>query len=48
MEDFKKVILDHPAQPAHPMKLDHDDELAHPQFIIQCPIENWRVCSGFR
>jgi hypothetical protein len=43
VEDFKKAILDRLAQPAHPIELDYDDELAHPRFIIQCPIENWRV-----
>jgi hypothetical protein len=43
VKEFKRVILDRLAQPAHPIQLDYDDELTHPQFIIQCPIENWRV-----
>jgi hypothetical protein len=43
IQDFKKAILDRLAKPAHPIKLDFDDDLAHPQYVIQCPIECWRV-----
>ena len=43
IQDFKKAILDRLAKPAHPFELEFDDQLANPQYVIQCPIESWRV-----
>ena len=43
IQEFKKAILDRLAKPAHPIELDFDDELANPQYVVQCPIECWRV-----
>jgi hypothetical protein len=43
MDVFKRSILGHLAKPAHPIKVEFDNQLAHPQYIIECPIDSWRV-----
>ncbi len=46
MESFKQAILNRLAQPAHPIERELFLEEGHPeraQYIIQCPIESWRV-----
>jgi hypothetical protein len=46
IEVFKQAILNHLTQPAHPIERDLFVEEGHPeraQYIIQCPIESWRV-----
>jgi hypothetical protein len=46
MENFKRIILDPLAQPAHPIEHDFFVEEVHPeraQYVVHCPIESWRV-----
>jgi hypothetical protein len=45
IHEFKKSILGHLAKPAHLFEVEFNNELAHPGFIIQCPIDSWRVFS---
>jgi hypothetical protein len=48
MENFKQVILDRLAQPAHPFERERFDADGHPeqgQYVIHCPLEWWRVYS---
>jgi hypothetical protein len=41
--EFKKSILGRLAKPAHPFEVEFNNELAQPQYIIECPIDSWRV-----
>lgn len=43
LHKFKKGIFDHRAKPHYLIELDLYDKLVHPQYIIQCPIDCWRV-----
>jgi hypothetical protein len=46
MEYFKQAILDHLAQPVHPIERELFDNLGHPervQYVIHCLIESWHV-----
>jgi hypothetical protein len=43
IHDFKKSILGPLAKPEHPFEVEFNNELAHPQCIIECPIDSWRV-----
>ena len=43
MDVFKRSILGRLAKPAHPFEVEFDNQLAHPQYIIECPIDSWRV-----
>jgi len=41
--DFRWAILNHLGKPAHQMEVDFDEQLGRPEFIIQAPLESWRV-----
>jgi hypothetical protein len=46
IDDFKQAILDHLAQPAHPIEREYFDDIGHPerdQFVAHCPAEFCRV-----
>jgi hypothetical protein len=46
IDEFKQAILDRLAQPAHPIEREFFDDIGHPeraQFIVQCPLDFWRV-----
>ena len=46
MENFKWVILECLAQPAHPIEKERFDADGHPeraQYVVHCPLESWRV-----
>ncbi len=48
IDDFKQVILDCLAQPAHPIEHDYFDDIGHPeraQCVLHCPAEFWSVYS---
>jgi hypothetical protein len=45
MDVFKRSILGRLAKPAHPFEVEFDNQLTHPQYIIDCPIDSWRVFS---
>jgi len=41
--DFRWAILNRLGKPAHQMEVDFDEQLGRPEFIIQAPLESWRV-----
>jgi len=46
IDNFKQVILDRLAQPAHPIERERFDADGHPeraQYVVHCPLESWRV-----
>jgi hypothetical protein len=46
MENFKWVILECLAQPAHPIERERFDADGHPgraKYVIHCELESWRV-----